>query len=197
MKWFRKAAQQGHSEAANTLAVGFQRGLGVQQDYSEAAKWYRVAADQDYAIAQMNLGTLYYRGDGVPKDLKEAIKWLRKAAEKEDPEAQLILGLHLREEGIEQSEVEAVNWIRKSAEKGNATAQRALAGFLLSGRGTPVNYLEAYKWAIVSQAKAPHDAVDAAVKYLEARLTQEERAEGQRSASSFWAGHGGETSLST
>ncbi len=46
----------------------YDKGLGVTQDYAQAAKWYRKAAEQGHAYAQFNLGYMYRFGQGVPQD---------------------------------------------------------------------------------------------------------------------------------
>jgi TPR repeat protein len=46
VKWFRKAAEQGHAKAQYALGRSYEMGLGVVADYEEAAKWYRKAAEQ-------------------------------------------------------------------------------------------------------------------------------------------------------
>jgi len=42
--------------------VFYERGKGVEQDYSKAIQFYQKAADMDYANAQYNLGVLYDTG---------------------------------------------------------------------------------------------------------------------------------------
>ena len=39
-------------------ALMYERGNGVPQDYTEAARWYRLAADDGDDAAQCNLGLL-------------------------------------------------------------------------------------------------------------------------------------------
>ena len=63
-------------------------GLGLPQDYNEAAKWYRKAADQGYAPAETALGTRL-----LNKNDEEAYKWYQKAAEQGDPIAKQALTL--------------------------------------------------------------------------------------------------------
>ena len=81
VKWYRKAAEQGHAFAQTNLGLCYEEGKGVSQDYYEAVKWYRKAAEQGQADAQHNLGVCYYNGRGVSQNTYEAIKWFRKAAE--------------------------------------------------------------------------------------------------------------------
>jgi hypothetical protein len=38
---YRKAAEQGNTEAADRLAYAYTEGRGVPQDWAEAARWYR------------------------------------------------------------------------------------------------------------------------------------------------------------
>ncbi len=46
----------------------YDKGQGVPQDFTKAAKWYRHAADQGHAAAQFNLDGMYDKGEGVPQD---------------------------------------------------------------------------------------------------------------------------------
>ena len=91
-KWYRLfSAEQGDNDAQFNLGQMYSNGLGVLQDFKEAAKWYRLSAEQGDAIAQCNLGGMYYKGEGVPQDDKEAVKWWKLAAGQHDEQAQFIL----------------------------------------------------------------------------------------------------------
>jgi TPR repeat protein len=79
-KWFRRAAEQGHPIAENTIGYMYCRGEGVGRDYRQAVEWLQKAAEQNYAPAQMNLGFLYQSGLGVPLNYAEAYKWFTLAA---------------------------------------------------------------------------------------------------------------------
>ena len=76
----RQRAEEGDADAQYELGFVYARGLGVPQDYAQAATWYRLAADQGHAPAQLNLGVLYRNGEGVPQDYTEAHKWYNLAA---------------------------------------------------------------------------------------------------------------------
>lgn len=60
-----KKANSGDPIAQYNLGVHYERGDGVAQSYSEAAKWYLKAAEQGDASAQNNLGLYYTYGKGV------------------------------------------------------------------------------------------------------------------------------------
>ena len=65
----------------------YEEGLGVDQDYLEAAKWYKKAAEQGLADAQYNLASLYHDGRGVTPDFILAHMWYNLAAAQGNPNA--------------------------------------------------------------------------------------------------------------
>ena len=75
VKWWRKAAEQGHVKTQYQLGEMYHKGEGLPQDYEEAAKWWRKAADQGHALAQIRLGGMYYLGVVAPKNFIESYAW--------------------------------------------------------------------------------------------------------------------------
>jgi TPR repeat protein len=49
IKWYRRAAEQGHLQATNDLAVMYREGRGVPQNYVESHKWLNLAASQIFS----------------------------------------------------------------------------------------------------------------------------------------------------
>jgi TPR repeat protein len=144
LKWFRKAADQGHAEAQYSIGNMYFFGEGVPEDLAEAFKWYRMAAEQGHVVAQRRLGNIYFYGDGVTRDHAEAAKWWRKAAEQGDADAQDELGDMYYNA---QDYVEAVKWYRKAAEQGDERAQYTLGMLWAEGdEGVPEDDAEAEKW---------------------------------------------------
>ena len=92
VKWYRKAAEQGHVKAQFNLGVMYANGQVVidippvlswmysrqvvTPDYKEAVKWYRKAAEQGHGDASNVLGWMYYKGHGVIQDYIQAHKWM-------------------------------------------------------------------------------------------------------------------------
>ena len=74
----RAQAEQGNMGAQFLLGVAYAKGLGVRQDYAEAAKWFRKSANPGWAGGQYALGNLYYEGQGVSQDYEEAYRWWAK-----------------------------------------------------------------------------------------------------------------------
>ena len=79
LSWFKKAAEQGHSEAQNNYGLMYYHAYGVNQDNKKAFSWIMKSAEQDYDQAQFMIGSMYYKGEGVTEDKKEAVSWIRKA----------------------------------------------------------------------------------------------------------------------
>lgn len=76
VKWYRKAAEQGHARAQRNLAACYEAGRGVTADAAEAARWYRAAAQQGDSFAEFSLGLMYRDGRGVGRDADRAYAWL-------------------------------------------------------------------------------------------------------------------------
>src|SRR5205085_2561855 len=74
------AARAGNSQAQLSIGWNYEKGVGVPQNYSEAAAWYRKSADQGEPSAMANLGYLYVNGKGVPEDWVQSAKWLQRSA---------------------------------------------------------------------------------------------------------------------
>ena len=119
VKWWRKAAEQGHLKAQ--LALGwtyydvYEKGLirpGYEAGVAEAVKWLRKAAEQGEAYEQKELGRMYCHGLGVPQDEEEAMKWYRKAAEQGDADAQFWVGC------LSEDDVEKYAWLLLAKENG-------------------------------------------------------------------------------
>jgi TPR repeat protein len=123
----RMSAEQGDADAQSNLGTNYYYGIGVPQDYKEAAKWYRKSAEQGHAMAQNHLGFMYSNGEGVPQDYKEAVKWYRKSAEQGDAKAQYNLGnSYAKGRGVPQYYKEAYAWVSVAKANGNALTVKAL-----------------------------------------------------------------------
>ena len=85
VKWFRKAATDGHSRDQHNLAAAYHNGRGIERDTTEAIRWYLMAAEQGFTVSQIAIGMMYFTGDGVEEDDDEAEEWFRMAVEEGDP----------------------------------------------------------------------------------------------------------------
>lgn len=80
LKIWLPQAEAGDAEAMYYVGQIYEKGLGTQPDFKNAADWYRKAADKGFSAAAANLGSFYEQGLGVDKNEVEALNWYRKAA---------------------------------------------------------------------------------------------------------------------
>lgn len=81
------------------------RGVGVEENYTQAFSLYEKAALQGHADAANNLADMYFNGEGVPQDFTLARKWFDFAASKNVAEAMFTLGI-MYEQGLESKRYE-------------------------------------------------------------------------------------------
>ncbi len=135
--WFRRAAEQGNSEAQYYFGLYLYHGDGTGKDLAQAVAWYKAAAEQEYAPAQYLLGNALRLGNGVKKDKAAAIQWYRKAAEQGYAEAQFELGrCYYNGDGLVENKQQAWQWFSEAAEQGNAMAQFLMGTAYLLGKNS-------------------------------------------------------------
>lgn len=143
----RPLAEQGNQRAQVYVAMMYRDGLGVTEDFAEAARWYALAAAAGSANARNGLGLLYRDGKGVEKDLKEAVRLFRAAAKDGYARAQFNLGLLCqRGDGVRKDIAKAQAWYREAAARGLVGAQVALGEMYGFGDGVAKDPAEAIKW---------------------------------------------------
>lgn len=180
VKWFRKAAEQGHVKAQYHLATCYQMGEGIGKDRTEAVKWFRKAAENNHAEAQGHLGTCYYMGDGVEKDYPQAIGWFRKGAEQGSGWAASGLAVcYYDGQGVAKDLVNAAKWFRKAADLGDPRGLYSLGNCYYFGEGVEKDYTEAYAWWNVAAARGDELAAKRRDQ-LEIKLALQQVAEAQK-----------------
>ena len=138
--------------------VEFADGLGVPQNYAQAAQWFARAAEQNHAQAQLNLATLYRQGQGVNRDPAMSLQWLTRAAKLGNAAAQYRLGV-----------------------------QQHLAGRVGRATAAPETRIEALMWVRLSAAQG-HQGAESACQFVTSGMSWEEVAEGGRRAAAFVVG---------
>jgi len=81
------------ADSLRELAVRYEHGRGVTQDYQQAYRLYCMAADQGDAEAYYALGWIYFNSRGVAQDPAIAAGWFKKAAAAGDPAATRMLAV--------------------------------------------------------------------------------------------------------
>lgn len=90
VQWFRRAAENGHSAAQNTLGVRLSNGDGVRKDVPEALSWMKKAFRAGDSCAAQNIA-ITYRPIG---NLTMAVQWFKKSSRMSDGDALVQLGIH-------------------------------------------------------------------------------------------------------
>lgn len=143
----KKIAEQGDVDTQYYLGTLYERGIGIAQDFQQAAFWYKKSAEQGNVNAQFNIANCYFEGKGVTQNYQQAVYWYKKAAEQEDVVAQYNLGnCYYEGNGVTQDYKQAVFWWRKSAEKGFAHAQCSLGLCYKYGYGVIQSYEQCLFW---------------------------------------------------
>lgn len=93
VKWFKVAAEKGHTDAQRRLGNAYSIGAGgVALDIKKAEYWWVKSAKAGNIEAEMLLGEKYFEGDGLEKSDKKSFEWYLKAASNGDHHAQMIVG---------------------------------------------------------------------------------------------------------
>jgi TPR repeat protein len=103
-------------------------GLGVPQNYEEAAKWLRLAVDKGDAVAQNRLGAMYEDGLGVRKSARDAFELFDRAAAQGYAPAMANLGhVYAGGSGVQRDDIRAYALISAAIEIGVPRGQREAA----------------------------------------------------------------------
>ncbi len=146
-------ARDGDPAAQRNLAHLYRRGLGVAQDFPEAAKWYERAADLGLASAQVNLALMYIRGQGVEQRYERAAEWLDLAARQGHVLGQYNLAmLYWRGLGVDKNPPRALGWLYLAARGGHKGAMAKLGQFVQELPG-PAAKAEERRQAAAAPAK--------------------------------------------
>ena len=80
LKWYSRAAENGHAQAQYLMGNIHHSGEGVQKDHAQSVKWWIKAAELGDSASQFKLGVMYFHGRGTDKNFAESTKWFRKCA---------------------------------------------------------------------------------------------------------------------
>lgn len=170
----RALAEKGIGPTQNMLGSLYERGLGVPQDYGQAASWYRKAAEQGNADAQDGLGWLYFQGHGVPQDYTQATLWLTKAANRGNPHAARGLAwLYATGNGVLQDYDQAASLWLKAASQGDSIAEHNLGLSYWGGRGVQKDYVQAVNWFRKAGEQGNVDSQEILVKIYRSGIQKE------------------------
>ncbi len=152
--------KNGNPDAQLYVGWAYEKGKGVERNYTKAIRWYERAALQGCSGALHSLAFMYAQGDGVKIDNIKAIELWKKSANQGNTEAQTKLG-YLYEKGeceLPKNYLEAVKWYRKAAGRGNVLAQKILARMYEEGQGVNIDNAKALEWFQKAATSGDSDA---------------------------------------
>ena len=172
VKWYRRAAEQGHTSAQNNLGIMYKGGRGVTKDDYEAVKWFRKSAEQGDCMGQCNLGQMYLDGRGVVQNDYEAVKWFRKASEHGHVIGHNRLAfMYASGRGVAKNEAEAFRLYRLSADK-FPPSWYVIASMYENGSGVSRDVEEAKKWYRKAAEKGDENAKKALERLENVRVVK-------------------------
>lgn len=140
VKWWLKAAEQGHAQVEVVSPSIKDR---VSRSY--AGFWASSAVGS--GEEKFHLGLLYFKGEFVQKSMDLAVYWWKRAAKQEFPDALYNLGVcHRDGDGLEQSHEKAVLYWLKAAELGHGDACYNLGLSYDAGKGVGKDPEKAIEW---------------------------------------------------
>jgi len=206
VKWWRSAAEQGHTGAQAALGQLLASGIGSGpfqlelasgspgsaaavgkearlQREREALMWLKRAAQGGNTTAMVGLAAMMAEGRGAPRDEAGAVRWLTRAAELGHLHAQYNLGnMIFSGRGSQKDPGLAAQWYRRAADQGHAQAQSNLGSMLAAGEGGTTN-----AQAAVSLFRDAAKQGEATAQYNLANMLFDGRGSGKdEKASAFW-----------
>ena len=167
-KTWKDSAEAGDPMSQFYLGVLYEKGNGVEQEYSQALFWYIKAAGQGIARAHYNIGHMFFNGRGVSQDYKEAERQFKVAAESGYAPAEYNLA-YILEKGLtgEKKPTEAFTWYLKAAKSDLRTAQARVGQLYEQGRGVAKDREKAIHWYEKVAYNDPAARISLAKLYLD------------------------------
>lgn len=178
VRWFDRAARQGHAMAINMMGRCYDLGWGVPIDKVRAAEWFRVASAQGLDWGMYNYATALALGAGVAEDKPAALALFRKAAAMGNAKAINYVG-SFHEDGwvVGRDMAEAARCYRQAAEGGDFRGQFNHARMLAEAGRID----EALDWL----AKVPETATDSFIAKVRDWLETSDVAAFRKAAKTF------------
>ncbi len=126
---FMPMAKAGDPFAQHNVAVMFDDGRGVPENYALALKWYLRAADQGLADSQFMAGMIYAAGRGRPQDPAQAYCFLSLAAAGNYPHAERARDqeeTNLTRSQRDRAQRQSVAWLKKRRAQFNCGSGRCI-----------------------------------------------------------------------
>ncbi len=136
LAFFNAAAEAGHTRAFYQLGYMAQRGLGRDQNLTEANRLFKVGSDLGDPFAMLSYGRNLARGRGVDKNVPEGINLLNRAVELGHTYAMNALGaMYYYGENLKANPARGIRFYEASLARGDIYAMHNLGLAYLDGKG--------------------------------------------------------------
>lgn len=146
LKWFKKAASGGHSEAQVYLGLWYASGLDPDHGKDEAVELFTNAYKSGSLVAAYNLGLMYCQGAGVQKDIAKGFELIRGASDGGYAKAKFALYRILKGDKYNSSKREMSQLLVSAADQGYPIAQYELGLLYANGDQFKRDYSKASYW---------------------------------------------------
>jgi TPR repeat protein len=150
MRWYLKAAAQGHVDAQVNLGVILIHDIaqaGGSRNAAQAYHWFKRAAELGDVQAMCYLARMFLQGEGVARDAAGACEWLERAGEAGCAPAFNELGrMHARGDLGAPDQSKAAAAYERGARLGDLHSQYNLASCFLTGDGVTQDPVRAAQW---------------------------------------------------
>ena len=148
-------------QASNYLAVMYERGVGVKQDYARARYWYEQSFNNGDSLSAEALAHMYEKGEDGHVDYTQAMLWHKKALQLGNLDAANSIGLmYAFGEGVSRDPKIANVWFAKAWADGSGMAVGAynIGNLYHEGYGVTKDFAQANAWYQKAADKSFPDA---------------------------------------
>lgn len=151
-RWYQLAAEQGHGDAADALAILSYCGDERPLDMKRALVLLQERSELGSASAPWLIGISYFFGDSVTQDYAQSIPWLELSARRGNPYAvQLLIKIYREGLGTPKSEEKLVWWLRFATDRGDKRSLIQYAEYLANAPEGKRNLIASYFWLLSAQ----------------------------------------------
>ena len=150
---FQSAAEKGHPEAMNNVALFYREGRVVEKNLKWSANLFEKSASYDNPYGQFNFALALQNGEGVAQDEARAAALLAQAADGGCLEAVDAYGMALLNgRGVPENAEAAFKYFLRAADAGYPPAMENLSKCYQYGKGVKADNRRAMEWKIRSCA---------------------------------------------
>ena len=135
VEWWEKAADAGNDQALCYLALLYNEGKRVPQDYNKSFEYWERAAQRGVEQSYLFLGDMYRMGQGVKRNYKEAFKWFEKGAEYDERCSFSLAKMYYEGQGVKRNYDMAFKIWNGLEDKEHYYVQQMMGDCYYEGRG--------------------------------------------------------------